>query len=57
MNKITPRKVYILIVMAKIAKKLTELVGNTSLLELTSFGKHYSLEARLIGKLEYFNPC
>lgn len=42
--------------MAAIAKKITELVGNTPLLELVSFGKFYSLKARLIGKLEYFNP-
>jgi cysteine synthase A len=42
--------------MAKIAKKITELVGNTPLLELTSFGGHLPLAARLIGKLEYFNP-
>jgi cysteine synthase A len=42
--------------MAKIAKKLTELIGNTPLLELETFGKQYALEARLIGKLEYFNP-
>jgi cysteine synthase A len=43
-------------IMAKIAKKLTELVGNTPLVELTSFSEHHSLAARLIGKLEYFNP-
>jgi len=42
--------------MAKIAQKLTDLVGNTPLLELTSFSKQYSLEARIIGKLECFNP-
>ena len=42
--------------MAKIAKKLTDLVGNTPLLELSSFGKYHSLDAHLIGKLEYFNP-
>ena len=42
--------------MTKIAKKLTELVGNTPLLELSSFGEHFSLDAHLIGKLEYFNP-
>ena len=42
--------------MKKIAKKLTELVGNTPLLELVSFGKSYSLKAHVIGKLEYFNP-
>jgi cysteine synthase A len=45
-----------IIIMTKIAKKLTELVGNTPLVELTSFSKHHSLTARLIGKLEYFNP-
>ncbi|MDR3117902.1 MAG: cysteine synthase A [Mediterranea sp.] len=42
--------------MANIAKKLTDLVGNTPLLELASFGKRHSLQARLTGKLEYFNP-
>jgi len=42
--------------MTKIAKKLTDLVGNTPLLELSSFGEYHSLNARLIGKLEYFNP-
>ena len=42
--------------MNKIAKKLTELVGNTPLLELASFSKRFSLDAHLIGKLEYFNP-
>ena len=42
--------------MTKIAKKLTDLVGNTPLLELVSFGESYSLKAHVIGKLEYFNP-
>lgn len=42
--------------MSKIAKKLTDLVGNTPLLELGAFGKQHSLNAQLIGKLEYFNP-
>ncbi|MDR2679372.1 MAG: cysteine synthase A [Tannerella sp.] len=42
--------------MAKIAKKLTDLVGNTPLVELVSFGEHHSLAATVIGKLEYFNP-
>lgn len=42
--------------MKKIAKSLTELVGNTPLLELASFGKQFSLNAKLIAKLEYFNP-
>ncbi|MDR0430185.1 MAG: cysteine synthase A [Tannerellaceae bacterium] len=42
--------------MAKIAKKLTDLIGNTPLLELEAFGKRHALDVRLIGKLEYFNP-
>jgi len=42
--------------MTKIAKKLTELIGNTPLLELASYSKKRSLNARLIGKLEYYNP-
>ena len=42
--------------MVKIAKKLTDLVGNTPLLELSAFGKYHALNARVIGKLEYFNP-
>lgn len=43
--------------MEKIAKKLTDLVGNTPLLELTNYNKSKGLEARLIVKLEYFNPA
>jgi cysteine synthase A len=42
--------------MTKIAKKLTELIGNTPLLELGSFNKFHKTGANLIGKLEYFNP-
>jgi cysteine synthase A len=42
--------------MAKIAKKLTDLIGNTPLLELTNYNKANGLKARLIAKLEYFNP-
>lgn len=42
--------------MARIAKKLTDLIGNTPLLELGSYGKHEGLQARLVAKLEYFNP-
>ena len=40
----------------KIASKLTDLIGNTPLLELGNFAKFQSAEARIIGKLEYFNP-
>lgn len=40
----------------KIAKHLYDLIGNTPLLELTNYGKANNLDARLVGKLEYFNP-
>jgi len=43
--------------MGKIAKNLTELIGNTPLLELASFEKHFSIDAKIIAKLEYFNPA
>lgn len=43
--------------MAKIAKKLTELIGNTPLLELSNYNKKHGLSAHVIGKLEYFNPA
>jgi cysteine synthase A len=42
--------------MEKIASKLTDLIGNTPLLELGAYAKSQNAEARLIGKLEYFNP-
>lgn len=42
--------------MAKIATQLTQLIGNTPLLELTNFEKNNELQANLIAKLEYFNP-
>lgn len=42
--------------MARIAKKLTELIGNTPLLELGNYQKKNGLEANIIAKLEYFNP-
>lgn len=43
--------------MGKIAKSLTDLIGNTPLLELAKYGKSESLEATIIGKIEYFNPA
>lgn len=43
--------------MAKIAKQLTDLVGNTPLLEFSRFNAKKKLEAKVIGKLEYFNPA
>jgi cysteine synthase len=42
--------------MAKIAKNLTELIGNTPLLELGNYGKASGLNATILAKLEYFNP-
>lgn len=42
--------------MAKISKKLTELVGNTPLLELERLEKVHCAEAQVVVKLEYFNP-
>jgi cysteine synthase len=43
--------------MAHIAKKLTDLIGNTPLLELSNFNASKELDATVIGKLEYFNPA
>ena len=42
--------------MTKIAKNLTELIGNTPLLELSNYNKSNNLQAKVIAKLEYFNP-
>lgn len=43
--------------MAKIAKQLTDLIGNTPLLELSRYNEKRNLEAKVIAKLEYFNPA
>jgi cysteine synthase A len=43
--------------MAKIASNLTDLIGNTPLLELSNFNKKHHLSATIIAKLEYFNPA
>ena len=42
--------------MAKIAKQLTEFIGNTPLLELNKFSKAKGLDTSIIAKIEYFNP-
>ena len=42
--------------MSKIAKQLTELVGNTPLLELNKFSKAKGIETPVIAKVEFFNP-
>jgi len=43
--------------MTKIATQLTQLVGNTPLLELSAYNQSKNLNATIIGKLEYFNPA
>ncbi|MCI1648099.1 MAG: cysteine synthase A [Bacteroides sp.] len=40
----------------KIAKKLTDLIGHTPLMELGGYSKKYGLEQNIIAKLEFFNP-
>ncbi len=43
--------------MAKIARQLTELVGNTPLLQLNAYSAKEQLQTNIIAKLEYFNPA
>ena len=43
--------------MAKIYKNATELIGKTPLVEFTNIEKELGLEARILAKLEYFNPA
>ena len=43
--------------MSKIAEKLTDLIGNTPLLALNNYGKALEIEAKVLAKLEYFNPA
>lgn len=43
--------------MKRIAQRLTDLVGNTPLLELNNYSKRQGLKARVIAKLESFNPA
>ena len=42
--------------MARIAKKLTDIIGNTPLLELSKFSQNRGLKRSLIAKIESFNP-
>jgi cysteine synthase A len=44
-------------IMAKIFTQLTDLIGNTPLLEVASYAKSKEINARLLAKLEYFNPA
>jgi cysteine synthase A len=43
--------------MAKIAQSLTQLIGNTPLLELANLERKLGLKAKILAKLEYFNPA
>ena len=43
--------------MTKIAQKITDLIGNTPLLERTNTEKKFGLQATVLAKLEYFNPA
>ena len=43
--------------MANIYKGTVDLIGNTPLVELTHIEKKYDLGARLLVKVEYFNPA
>ena len=40
-----------------IYKKVTDLVGNTPILELGNYEEKHNLEAKILAKLEYFNPA
>lgn len=41
----------------RVAKNITDLIGNTPLMELTNYQRLLELDSRIIGKLEYFNPA
>ena len=41
----------------KIYKKITDLIGNTPLLELANYGENNNLSATILAKLEYLNPA
>ena len=50
LRNITPKN------MAKIVKKLTELIGNTPLLALNKFSAEKGVDTPVLAKIEYFNP-
>lgn len=41
----------------RVYKNVFELIGNTPLVELTNYENNHGLDARLIGKVEYFEPA
>ena len=40
-----------------LVKNVTELIGNTPLMELTNIEEKYALKAKIFAKIEYFNPA
>ena len=44
-------------IMSKIYKSADQLIGNTPLVELTKIEEELGLEAKILAKLEYFNPA
>ena len=42
--------------MAEYNKRITDLIGNTPMLELVNYNKNHELKAKIVAKLEYFNP-
>lgn len=43
--------------MANIVKSITELIGNTPLMELSNYMKEEGTQGKVVAKLEYFNPA
>lgn len=41
----------------RVFEKITDLIGRTPLLELKNYGKDSDISARILAKLEYFNPA
>ena len=46
-----------MMIMAKIAKNLTELIGGTPLMKLAGYSRKYGLQQDIVAKLESFNPA
>ncbi|MEL7570542.1 MAG: pyridoxal-phosphate dependent enzyme, partial [Eubacteriaceae bacterium] len=43
--------------MAQIYRSVSELIGNTPIIELAQFNKKNNINAKILAKLEYFNPA
>ncbi len=57
MNQVTLEKVQKEVYMSKIYKSAAEIIGKTPLLEVANIEKELGLEAKILVKLEYFNPA